>query len=623
MFVVGTAGHIDHGKSALVLKMSGIDPDRLPEEKERGMTIDLGFAWVDLPSGRTVGLVDVPGHERFVKNMVAGVGGIDAVIFVVAADDGWMPQSAEHFNIIRMLGIKTGLVALTKKDLVDSEMLELQIDDIHDRLKGSVLENRPIIPVSNVTGEGISFILSALDSILTDDIQKPDIGAARLFIDRRFTVQGMGTVVTGTLLEGSLRIDQMVELQPSGKTVRIRKLQTHKKEISLATPGSRVAVNLAGMEKSEINRGDAICEPGTVSPTGKIAAEITLLDNSRFPLKNGSELSFLLGTADIIGRVYLLESDLVKPGGKSLVRINLQAAVAAKIGDQFILRRISPQDTIGGGTVLDTETLSGRKDKKKQIRVLDERRDLHPESIVTSELLKAIKIPRAKLARNIKFPKEVLESALKTLSEKNIIMEAGEDIISRQFLERFVEPARELIEKDHETRPWAEGVEPGALAKKLKIEPEKLPEVIDYLTSSGIIAIEKGFLKSPQHKAQLKKDQLSLQGKLHARLSASPLSAPLKKEFIDEDPGYEVVIDFLRDRGELIELKGGVLLTKKDFDEITRSVTEFLKKRGKATASDIKSYLNTSRKYIIPLLEKLDQLGVTFRDGDYRMPGKK
>jgi selenocysteine-specific elongation factor len=464
MFVIGTAGHIDHGKSALVLKMTGIDPDRLPEEQKRGMTIDLGFAWLDLPSGRSVGLVDVPGHERFVKNMVAGVGGIDAVIFVVAADDGWMPQSEEHFDIIKLLGIKTGLVAMTKKDLVDEELLELQIDDIGDHLKGSSLENCPIIPVSGLTGEGVSDVVKGLDTILTDEIKRLDIGAARLFIDRRFTIQGIGTVVTGTLLEGSLEIDQQVDLQPSGKSSRIRKLQTHKKEIEKALPGSRVAVNLAGMEKSEIDRGDAICSAGSVSPTDRIAAEITLLERSRFPLKSGFELSFLLGTADIFARVYLLETDLLKPGEKSLARINLKSPVAAKIKDQFVLRRISPQDTIGGGIVLDTETIAGRKERKTQLRILRERRDLSPESVISSEMLKGIKIPGNRFDRNMPFTRIAIDDAIRSLVDKNEILVAGDDLISRQFLDRFVQPALEVIEQDHEMRPWADGIEPGILA---------------------------------------------------------------------------------------------------------------------------------------------------------------
>ena len=622
MFVIGTAGHIDHGKSALVLKMTGIDPDRLPEEKERGMTIDLGFAWLDLPSGRSIGLVDVPGHERFVRNMVAGVGGIDAVIFVVAADDGWMPQSDEHFGIIKLLGIKTGLVALTKKDLVDEEFLELQIDDIRGHLQGSVLEDKPIIPVSSITGDGVSEIVNALDSLLTDNLQRPDIGAARLFIDRKFTIQGMGTVVTGTLLEGELQTDQQVELQPSGKTARIRKLQTHKKEIDIATPGSRVAVNLAGMERSEVNRGEAICAAGTVAPTSRIACQIRLLENSKYPLKNGSEVSFLLGTADIIARVYLLETDLLKPGEKSLARINLKEQVAAKLKDQFILRRISPQDTIGGGTVLDTETFSGKKDKKLQVSVLDERLDLAPESIVKSELVKNIKVPRARLLLNLPFPRDLMTDAVNKLSEEGLLLVSGDEIIARHFLEKYVEPAKELVENDHTARPWADGIDPGLLAKKLKISPERLPEIIGYLISSGEIAKEKGLLKSPDHKARLKPEQETLRGKLIARLSASPLSAPLRKEFIDEDPRYEVVIDFLCEKGELIELKGGLLFTKKDFEVISDKVTELLKSKGKAKASDIKEHLNTSRKYVIPLLERLDQLGITIRDGDYRVAGK-
>ncbi len=618
MFVVGTAGHIDHGKSALVLKMTGIDPDRLPEEKRRGMTIDLGFAWAELPSGQTIGIVDVPGHERFVRNMVAGIGGIDAVIFVIAADDGWMPQSDEHFHIVRLLGIKTGLVALTKKDLVDDELLQLQADDIRDHLKNSFLEGCRIVPVSSITGEGVDEVKKTLNSILTDTIQKRDIGSARLFVDRRFTIQGMGTVVTGTLLEGSLTIDQQVEIQPSGKTSRIRNLQTHQTEIKEAHPGSRVAVNLAGMEKMEVARGDAVCTRGTVAPTNRIAAELSLLGRSKFPVKNGFELSFLLGTADVLARVYMLESDLLKPGEKSFVRFHLKEPVSAKIGDRFIIRRISPQDTIGGGIVLDTEVLTGRKDKNKQVEILKARQELTPESLVSSELLKENKISLSRFQMNMPFPKDAIDGALKSLSERGEILITGNVIISKHSLEKFVEPACKIIENDHQMRPWASGIEPGILGKKLKIEPERLQEVVDYLVSTRKVVIENGLLRHPAHRAELKPEQKELQGKLNARLSASPLSAPIRKEFIDEDPGYEVVINFLRDRGDIIELKGGILFTSRDFERIIDRVIEYLKQVKQAKASDIKSHLDTSRKYVIPLLEKLDHMGITVRNGDNR-----
>ena len=622
MFVVGTAGHIDHGKSSLVLKMTGIDPDRLPEEKERGMTIDLGFAWAELPSGRQIGIVDVPGHERFVKNMVAGVGGIDAVIFVIAADDGWMPQSEEHFQIIQLLGIKTGLVALTKKDLVEQDFLQLQIEAIAERLRDSFLEGCPIVPVSNATGDGVVQVLEALDKLLKDDMQRPDIGSARLFIDRRFTIQGMGTVVTGTLLEGKLIVDQQAEIQPSGLTTRVRTLQTHKHLIKEATPGSRVAINLAGVEKGAIDRGDAVCIPGSVMPSEFIAGEIELLSSAKLILKNGAEVSFLLGTADILARVYSLEGEGIRPGTRGRVTIRLRAPVAAKLGDRFIIRRISPQDTIGGGRVLDTEFVGGRKNKAQQLELLKKRSELTPESIILTELDKNAKTPVSKMYCNIPFEKGAMDSALKLLTDKNEILVSGENILSVRFLEQFAKPAMDFIEGEHELRPWSDGVDPGLIAKKLKLDPERLPTVIDYLVSTDKIVSENGLLRLASHKAELNANQARLQGRLTARLSASPLAAPTKKDFVDEDPSFEVVINFLRDKGEIIEFKGGILLTRQDFEDISQRLVEYLKKTHQATASEIKAHLKTSRKYIIPVLEKFDQLGITIRDGDYRRLAK-
>jgi selenocysteine-specific elongation factor len=619
MFVIGTAGHIDHGKSSLVHKMTGIDPDRLPEEKERGMTIDLGFAWTELPSGRQVGIVDVPGHERFVKNMVAGVGGIDAVIFAIAADDGWMPQTEEHFQIIRMLNIKTGLVALTKKDLVDKELLDLQMESIGNHLSGSFLEHCPILPTSTVTGDGITEVLNALDKLLTDQIQRPDIGAARLFIDRIFTIQGMGTVVTGTLLEGRLQQDQLVEIQPSGIKTRIRSLQTHKSKITIATPGSRVAINLANIEKSAIERGEAICRPDSVRATQQIAGELTLISGSRLPLRNGSEISFLLGTTDILGHVYLLEGDAMKPGDKAHVRVKLKAPVAAKIGDKFIVRRISPQETIGGGRVLDTEFAVGGKNKAALLEILEKRDILTPSSVITTELEKNVSIAKKKLYQNTPFEKDAIDQGLEQLAAENLISIAGESVLSTRFLEKFAVPALEIIKDEHDLRPWSEGLEPGVLAKKLRIEPQQLPVIVEHLASSGKISVEKGLLRIIGHRAQLNPDQIWLQGRLNARLSASPMSSPTRKELVDEEPKFDVVLNLLRDQGQIIALTGGILFTRRDFESVKQSLIDYLKSVRQATASDIKNHLKTSRKYIIPLLEKMDQLGITRRVGDFRV----
>jgi selenocysteine-specific elongation factor len=494
----------------------------------------------------------------------------------------------------------------------------MQIDAIRNRLQGTFLEGCPLIPTSTATGEGYDEILKTLDSLLTENLQRPDIGAARLFIDRRFTIQGMGTVVTGTLLEGNFAIDQQVEVQPSGLKTRIRNLQTHKHGISLATPGSRVAINLAGIEKTSIDRGEAVCLPESLTPTQYIAAEFSLLESARLALKNGFEISFLLGTADVLGRIYFLESDSMKPGQQSLVRFRLKSPVAAKLGDKFIIRRISPQDTIGGGRVLDIEFARDNKNKNLQKEILRQRLDLTPENIILTELEKNIRVPLQRLYRGLPFDRKSMQAALNKLAADNVLVISGDNILSRKSLEKFAQPARELIEADHDLRPWSDGVDPGVLAKKLKIKPDHLPVVVDFLVSTGGISYEKGLLKLASHQAQLKPDQLKLQGRLIARLSASPLASPARKEFIDEDPKFEVVINFLRDKGDLVELKGGILLTKRDFEEIAQQLVAFLKQTGKSTASDIKTHLKTSRKYVIPFLERLDQIGVTRRDGDYR-----
>jgi selenocysteine-specific elongation factor len=432
----------------------------------------------------------------------------------------------------------------------------------------------------------------------------------------------MGTVVTGTLLEGKLSVDQQVAIEPSGVTTRIRNLQTHKHKLAEATPGSRVAINLAGIEKSSVDRGEAVCTPGSILPSLYLAAELSLLGGAKSALRNGFEIAFLLGTADVLGRVYFLDSEMLKPGQKAFVKIRLNAPVTAKLGDRFIVRRISPQDTIGGGIVLDTEFAGSNKNKGLQKDILQRRLSLNAESIILTELDKSFKTLISKLFLNIPFERKVMETALKACQDRGDLVVFGDSILSKKFLAKYADPAMEILESDHALRSWSDGVEPGSIAKKLKLDPYELPAMIDYLVSTGKVAHEKGFLKLIGHQAQLKPDQLRLQGRLNARLSAGPLSAPTRKEFIDEDPQYEVVINFLRDKGEIIELKGGILFTRRDFDNITAKLTEYLNQVKQATASDIKTYLKTSRKYIIPILEKFDSLGVTKRNGDYRSLAK-
>lgn len=615
MFVVGTAGHIDHGKSALVKALSGIDPDRLPEEKRRGLTIDLGFAWFDLPSGEAVGVVDVPGHEKFVKNMVAGVGGIDAVMFVIAADDGWMPQTAEHLDILTLLDIKIGIVVLSKIDLVDSELLQLQQEDIAGRLQGTFLENAPLIPFSAKTGEGKDEILNRLQQILTGNVKRQSLESPRLYIDRSFIIKGFGTVVTGTLIEGELRLGQELEICPPGQKVRVRGLQTHKQSIETALPGSRVAVSLSGAGKDDAQRGATLVSPGHFKQTSAIGAKISMLSGMKLPLKNNSEVYFLLGTSIAHARIKLFGKKSLGPGEEDFAVFHLDKEICCRIGDRFIVRRLSPPITVGGGIVLDFDFGTIKVSKSKQREILNVRQNLDLDSIVASELIKNKNLDISRLKINTKYTSRQIDDFL--AGARNIV-KAGGALMQKEHLERYREQALKVLEEFHGQRPWLIGLSVGEISRKLKLKAADADEIIAYFLSTAEIVQQAGLLRLKSHEPKLKSEQQPLVSRIHTALSASPLSAPLKKDFIAEDPAFEVVIDFLVAGGELIELKNGVLLSQADFQSITEKVISFIKKENKVTASQVKDYLKTTRKYAIPLLEKLDSLDITRRDGDYR-----
>jgi len=618
MFVVGTAGHIDHGKSSLVKALSGIDPDRLPEEKLRGLTIDLGFAWFNLPSGEPVGVVDVPGHERFIKNMVAGVGGIDAVILVIAADDGWMPQTAEHLDILSLLDIKTGIVVLTKTDLVDSDYLQLQKEDISERLKGTFLKNAPIIPFSAKDNFGKGELLSSLQEILSLGEKRASFGSPRLYIDRSFVIKGMGTVVTGTLIEGEIKIGQELEICPIKQKIRVRGLQTHKKSIETAVSGSRVAVNLTGAGKDDAHRGSALVLPGHFEPSDVLGVKIKMLPDVKHPLKNSSEALVLLGTAVVHARLKLFKRKMLTMNDEDFAVLHLDKKICCRIGDRFIIRRLSPAITVAGGIVLDWDFGSIKKGKTKQLEILKTRDKLSLESVVKSELLKDKNLNRTRIKVNSCFSSGQIDDYL---SKAKDIVKAGGALVYKDHLDKYFKPAKKILEDDHQLRPWVKGLLVGELSKKLKLRASEVEEVISYLISSGLIVQDSGFLRLNGHIPHLKPEQKGLAAKLITILSASPLASPLKNKIIADDPAHEVVIDFLVDKGDIIELKNGVLMTQRDFQSIINEVIAFIKSETRVTASQVKDHLKTSRKYAIPLLEKLDAMDITIRDGDYRTLG--
>src|SRR5207253_10640541 len=360
-FVVGTAGHIDHGKSTLVTALTGIDPDRLAEEKRRGMTIDLGFAHMTLPSGREIGIVDVPGHARFMRNMLAGAQGLDAVVLVVAADEGVMPQTREHLEILDLLEVRRGLVVLTKVDLVDSDWLELVQAEVIAALEGTSLEGSAVIPVSAQTGHGLSELAEALDGLLEGSQPRPDLGRPRLPIDRVFTISGFGTVVTGTLVDGSIKVGDEMQTMPGGRLVRVRGLQRHNQKVESVGPGSRVAANLSGADKNELSRGDVLANPGTIQPVRRIDATLRVVTSASHAVRHGSELLLHTGTAEVGCRVIMLDADEIGPGAEGRVQLYLDRPIAAAVHDRFVLRVPSPATTIAGGSFIDVAPRKHRR----------------------------------------------------------------------------------------------------------------------------------------------------------------------------------------------------------------------------------------------------------------------
>lgn len=619
MFVLGTAGHVDHGKSTLVTRLTGIDPDRLPEEKARGMTIDLGFAWLALPSGLEVGIVDVPGHERFVRNMIAGVGGIDAVLFVVAADDGWMPQSAEHLAILKLLGIQRGLIVLTKIDLVKPDWRILVEEDIREKLKGSFLAQAPLVKVSAPTGEGVETLKQEIGSLVARLAPRRDLGKPRLFIDRVFSMAGRGTVVTGTLRDGSLRVGEEIEILPTGLRARIRGLETHKKPVEQSGPGARLALNLSGVDKEKLSRGDLIIKPGQGFLTRRWAASVALWEQSPFPLKDNSEVLFLLGTSETRAKVHLLDRSVAQPGEEVLVEFTAPSPVAARIGDHFILRLPSPGVTLAGGKVLELEPF-WRKRRTPEVRAyLSERVSLAASDLLRSELEKSVVQPRTTLLFHSHIAPAEIEAALLDLERQQLLWQWGGFVGLRQKIEGLQREIVTLVEKEHQTHPYRLGIVRAEMAGRLRKNEAEIDPLIVQMLEKGLLVQEAGFLRLPPFSPRLLPEQERQVEKLLNEFEQSPYGAPTKEEIFARGDGWKDLVAFLLYQKTLIDCGDGVLLRALDWEAVTRKVTAFFKENGTMTVGQLRDLLHTSRKYAVPILEKLDHVGLTRRVGDQRV----
>jgi selenocysteine-specific elongation factor len=628
MHVIGTAGHVDHGKSTLVQALTGTHPDRLKEEREREMTIDLGFAWLTLASGEEVGIVDVPGHRDFIENMLAGIGGIDAALFVIAADEGIMPQTKEHLAILDILQIQGGVIALTKVDLIsDPEWLDLVEDDIRSALMNTVLKTAPIIRVSSKTHQGIPDLLNSLSDCLVNRPPRPDLGRPRLPVDRVFTMPGFGTVITGTLSDGSLHVGDEVEILPSGLHTRIRGLQTHKRKEPSAIPGSRTAVNISGVNIDEVKRGDVIAYPGSYKPSQRIDVRFHLLPDVSHAVKHDANVKLFLGAAEISSRVRLLGSEELLPGDDGWLQLELEQPVVAVRGDRYILRRPSPGETLGGGIVVDPHPKKRHKRfSAEELAKLDTLARGTPAEILFQTLLSLGTgslqdvVLRSNLDQNIGnlTVQELITSGQFILLEND---EQG-SIASSTLLttkSNWDQILRKMVlevDEYHHKYPLRRGISREELKSKLKLSTRQYNVALRRIVSSGELQENGTTIQREGFNIQFNAQQQRSVDGLLVRFSAAPFSPPTLKECLAEvgDEIYNAMVEM----GLVIPIPPDVVFRKQDYDLMISDIIDLLKSRGTITAAEVRDHFGTSRRYVLALLEHMDSRGITEREGDIR-----
>jgi len=618
MHVIGTAGHVDHGKSTLVHALTGIDPDRLREEKERGMTIDLGFAWLALPSGEEVSIVDVPGHERFVKNMLAGVGGIDLALLLVAADEGVMPQTREHLAILDLLGVQRGIVVLTKKDLVDQEWLDLVVADVEETLKGTTLDGVPLMAVSSVTGEGLQELLQALDALLRETPAKRDTGRPRLPVDRVFTIAGFGTVVTGTLIDGVLKTGQEVEVVPQALRSRIRGLQSHKHKVDTAPPGTRVAVNLAGVATEDLSRGDVVTTAGWLRPTSTMDVQLRLLSDAPNILKHNGAGTFHLLAAEVPAKVRLLDQAELEPGQTGWAQVRLQRPIAACKGDSFILR--SSSGTIGGGRVVDPYPKRHKRFHGPTLSALESLEQGSPDAVLLRTLEKTELMDVTALVRASGLGAAEAGAALDGLIARGEIIVLGDRgpepnalLVSSGAWRRIEDTALKALSDYHRQHPLRSGMSKEELRTRLRLQSRASGEAIDLLLSRQTIVEHGPTVRLPEHRVVMNAQQQAESAAILTSLERDPYSPPT----LESDPE---IVNVLVDQGKVVRVGEGIVFSARAYATMVDRIRAHLADRGKVTVAEVRDMFGTSRKYALALMEYLDQQHVTRRIGDERVP---
>ena len=634
--ILGTAGHIDHGKTSLIRALTGIETDRLKEEKERGITIELGFASFTLPTGEVIGIVDVPGHEKFIKNMVAGASGIDLVVMTIAADEGVMPQTREHMEICTLMGIKYGFIAMTKIDMVDDELMELAQEDIKEFTTGTFLENAPVVPVSSVTGQGLDVFVKTLDKICHDIPERPFSPVFRLPVDRVFSMKGFGTVITGTLASGKINVGENIMIFPSRISSKVRGIQVHGKSADEVYAGTRTAVNFQGLDRESVNRGDVLSTPDTLKPSYMVDAEFYFLENNPKPAKARTRIRFHSGTSQIIGYLVLLDRNELAPGEKACVQLRLESPVCCIKGDRFVVRSYSPVRTIGGGQILNPVAKKHKLFNNEIIQGLNSLIESDDEQslpfFVEQGGFSGVSFGDLRIMTNIS-DKKLTSYLQKMLASRKIVLIDREKrlYIHAKTVDTLSGEIISHLEKYHSANPLKEGMPKQELKSKLKQLKNKEPKIFNIVLARLVkdkkVVQEENNVRLAHHEVALEVDQQDIKRKIIEIYRKSGLTPPFFRNIckgleVDEKTAFSV-LHILIDEKAIVKTRDDLYFDSIAIEDIQKKLVTFIESKGEITTPEFKDMTGISRKFVIPLIEYFDSINLTIRVGDTRQLRKK
>lgn len=629
--VIGTAGHIDHGKTTLIKALTGRNTDNLKEEKERGISIDLGFTYFDLPSGRRGGIIDVPGHEKFIKNMLAGVSSIDLVLMVIAADEGIMPQTKEHLQILQLLNVKKGIIVITKIDLVDNQWLDMVIEEVKEEMKGTFLQDAKIQLVSSTTKEGLEELVNAIDSITEEVESKNTVGSLRLPVDRVFSVSGFGTVVTGTILNGSIKEGDMVEIYPSKIQCKVKGIQVHDEKVKLAEAGQRSALNLSNIKVKDIRRGDVVSAVDSMEPSLMVDCNLHYLQSNNRPLENRQRVRLHHGTSELLCRVIILDKQEIKPGENAYVQLRLESPIACKKDDRFVIRNYSPMYTIGGGIIIEPLSKKAKQFDQGHIDELKIKESGSTESILENIIENlSPKFPdKSLIQKSIDLKPNIIEEKINNLKQHGKIIELLMDnnpiYIHVKYMDEKVKLMVHQLEKFHMDNPLKVGMTKEEIKSKVfgkGLKQKIYDEILHILAEKSIININGNYISLNTFSIKYTKEQKEIKEKLILIYNKAGFSPPKYEELASKEKDkkiFKMVYDSLIENGEIIKINEDIALSLSSYNKAKDIVIRYINEKGSITLSEFRDLLNTSRKYAVAIIEYFDYIKLTKRVDDKRV----